>query len=97
MSVGKGQEIHGNVLDTNKHPYEYHNCCTTRKGYSGTAMFTKMKPMSVQYGIEDETFSVEGRLITLDYPRFFLVNTYVPNAGGACKGIINSYFRKLAQ
>lgn len=50
-----------------------------KKGYSGTAVFTKIKPLSVRYGLaEDE--EPEGRIITLEYDAFFLVNVYTPNA-----------------
>lgn len=51
-----------------------------KKGYSGTAIFTKHEPISVCYGIEDEVAPDEGRIITLEYTNFYLVNAYVPNA-----------------
>lgn len=51
-----------------------------RKGYSGTAVFTKQEPLSVQYGIGLEPHSHEGRTITLEYGNFYLVNCYTPNA-----------------
>lgn len=51
-----------------------------RKGYSGTAVFTKEKPMSVHYGLGDETNEPEGRTITLEFPQFYLFNVYTPNA-----------------
>lgn len=51
-----------------------------RKGYSGTAVFTKQEPLSVQYGIGLEPHSHEGRTITLEYDTFYLVNCYTPNA-----------------
>lgn len=50
-----------------------------KKGYSGTAIFAKKEPLSVLYGI-DGKYSDEGRLITLEYDNFFLVNSYTPNA-----------------
>ena len=50
-----------------------------RKGYSGTAVFTKEEPLSVSYGI-DGKYSDEGRLITLEFPAFTLINSYTPNA-----------------
>ncbi len=50
-----------------------------KKGYSGTAIFTKREPISVAYGI-DGKYSDEGRLITLEFPEFWLVNSYTPNA-----------------
>jgi len=51
-----------------------------KKGYSGTAIFTKHQPISVHYGIDSEEHSHEGRSITLEFDTFYLVNCYVPNA-----------------
>ena len=51
-----------------------------RKGYSGTAIFTKIKPLSVSYGIGIAEHDQEGRVITAEFADFFLVNVYVPNA-----------------
>ena len=52
-----------------------------KKGYSGTAVFTKEEPDDVFYGIgADAKYTDEGRLITLEYPAFYLVNSYTPNA-----------------
>jgi exodeoxyribonuclease-3 len=50
-----------------------------KKGYSGTAVFTKIKPLSVRYGLEEE-HEPEGRIITLEFDAFYLVNVYTPNA-----------------
>ena len=51
-----------------------------KKGYSGTAIFAKEPPLSVTYGVGDEELDTEGRLITLEYPDFYLVTCYTPNA-----------------
>jgi exodeoxyribonuclease III len=51
-----------------------------KKGYSGTAIFTKQKPLSVQYGFEDDEYEPEGRIITLEFQDFFMVNVYTPNS-----------------
>jgi exodeoxyribonuclease III len=51
-----------------------------KKGYSGTAIFTKHKPISVSYGVGDEESQSEGRIITLEYEQFYLVNVYTPNS-----------------
>ena len=59
------------------HQYWY---SAEKKGYSGTAVFTRMEPLSVRYGIGKEEHSHEGRAITLEYPDFYLVNLYVPNS-----------------
>jgi exodeoxyribonuclease-3 len=50
-----------------------------KKGYSGTAVFTRIKPLSVRYGIETDE-EPEGRVLTLEFPGFYLVNVYTPNA-----------------
>ena len=51
-----------------------------KKGYSGTAIFAKEEPISVFYGVGLEELDTEGRLITLEYPDFYLVTCYTPNA-----------------
>ena len=51
-----------------------------KKGYSGTAIWAKTPALSVNYGIDCEAHSHEGRAITLEYPNFYLVNLYVPNS-----------------
>ena len=50
-----------------------------KKGYSGTAVFTKIAPLSVRYGLEEDS-EPEGRVITLEFEDFYLVNVYTPNA-----------------
>ncbi|RXZ79975.1 exodeoxyribonuclease III [Paenibacillaceae bacterium] len=50
-----------------------------KKGYSGTAVFTKIKPLSVRYGLEEDS-EFEGRIVTLEFETFYLVNVYTPNA-----------------
>lgn len=51
-----------------------------KKGYSGTAVFTKQKPISVKYGVGDANEEAEGRILTLEFDHFYLVNVYTPNA-----------------
>ena len=51
-----------------------------KKGYSGTAVFTREEPLSVSYGIGMEEHDREGRVITLEYPEFYLVTVYTPNS-----------------
>ena len=51
-----------------------------RKGYSGTAIFTKKQPINVTYGIGIEEHDKEGRIITLEFENFYLVTNYTPNA-----------------
>jgi len=51
-----------------------------KKGYSGTAVFTKHEPVSVTRGIGEDSFDHEGRVITLEYPDFWMMTVYTPNA-----------------
>jgi exodeoxyribonuclease-3 len=51
-----------------------------KKGYSGTSIFTKKKPVSVKYGVGSAEEEAEGRVITLEFDKFYLVNVYTPNA-----------------
>lgn len=57
---------------------QYWNYALT-KGYSGTAVFTKIKPLSVRYGLEEDS-EPEGRVITLEFEDYYLVNVYTPNS-----------------
>ena len=59
--------------------YEYWNCAE-KKGYSGTLILTKQKPLSVAYGIGIEEHDKEGRVITIEYEKFYMVNCYTPNS-----------------
>ncbi len=59
--------------------YQYWNYAE-KKGYSGTAVFTKEKPLSVHYGVGEDESEVEGRILTLEFPEFYFVNVYTPNA-----------------
>ncbi|BFT65906.1 MULTISPECIES: exodeoxyribonuclease III [Parvimonas] len=67
-------------LDLELDGYETFYNYAQRKGYSGTAIFTKHKPLSVKYGMGIEEHDNEGRLITLEYDDFFLVTCYTPNS-----------------
>lgn len=59
--------------------YVYFNSAI-KKGYSGTALISKIKPMNVAYGINMEEHDSEGRVITAEYEKFYLVNCYTPNS-----------------
>jgi len=54
--------------------------CAEKKGYSGTALFTKTRPVQIQCGIGDAAHDREGRVLAAEYKDFFLVNAYVPNS-----------------
>lgn len=64
--------------------YSYFNYAE-RKGYSGTAIYTKHKPLSVRYGIGEEKHDTEGRVITLEYKNFYFITVYTPNSGSELK------------
>ncbi len=56
-----------------------------KKGYSGTAIFTKQEPLSVSYGLGIEEHDQEGRVITLEYPDFYFITVYTPNSQDGLK------------
>ncbi|HLO13020.1 MAG TPA: exodeoxyribonuclease III [Pseudoneobacillus sp.] len=60
--------------------YHQHWNYALKKGYSGTAVFSKIQPLSVKYGIGIEEYDGEGRAITLEFEDFYLVNVYTPNS-----------------
>ena len=67
--------------------YEQFWCSAEKKGYSGTAIFAKHAPLSVQYNLGNPEHDTEGRVITLEYPDFWLVTVYTPNAQDGLKRI----------
>ncbi len=73
----KMQEGQANI-EADKY-YKYWNSAEKR-GYSGTAVFSKKKPINVTYGIGKEEHDKEGRVITLEFDKFYLVNCYTPNS-----------------
>ena len=60
--------------------YEHYWNYAEKKGYSGTAVFTKQRPLSVQYGLNGKDSEMEGRVLTLEFEEFYLVNCYTPNS-----------------
>ncbi|PHR28953.1 MAG: exodeoxyribonuclease III [Desulfotalea sp.] len=56
-----------------------------RKGYSGVAFYSRLRPVAVHYGLGDEEFDCEGRVITLEFDSYYLINIYFPNAGDKLK------------
>ena len=85
--------------------YQYWNYAE-KKGYSGTAVFTKKEPLSVRYGIGVQEYDAEGRVITLEYPEFYLLTIYSPNAQDGLKRLdfrmgfedaLFSYLKKLEE
>ncbi|MDE8292211.1 exodeoxyribonuclease III [Erysipelothrix rhusiopathiae] len=66
--------------------YAYYNYAE-KKGYSGTAVYTRIKPLNVTYGIQEDEHNTEGRVITCEYDDFFLVCVYTPNSQPELKRI----------
>jgi len=68
-----------------KFKYRYWSPCKTKGGYSGTAIFSKKEPISVQYGLKHKKTDIddEGRVITVEYKKFYLIHVYTPNSGQA--------------
>lgn len=92
------------VLDTPGY-YQYWNYAQ-KKGYSGTAIFTKIEPLSVVNGIGVEEHDMEGRVITLEYETFYMVTVYTPNSQNELKRLdyrmtwedaFRSYLKKLEE
>jgi len=77
------QEIKANKeqveLEFDQYPYQYWNSAI-KKGYSGTAIFSKIKPINEIYGIGIEEHDQEGRVISLEFEKYFLVTVYTPNS-----------------
>lgn len=72
--------------------YEEYWNSAEKKGYSGTAVFSKTKPLSVSYGLGIEEHDKEGRVITAEFQDFYLVNVYTPNAQ---RGLERLYYRMI--
>lgn len=85
--------------------YQYMNSAV-KKGYSGTMVFTKIKPTSVSFGIGIEEHDQEGRVITLEFDNFYMVTVYTPNSGDGLKRldyrmkwdkVFRTYVKKLEE
>ncbi len=64
---------------------QYWNFCKVKKGYAGTAILTKVKPVSVTYDLGISKHDGEGRVVTAEFKDFIIVETYVPNSGDGLK------------
>lgn len=72
----------GQLSEEDRNPQGYQvawNPSKKRKGYSGTAAFYRKEPLSISFGLPDETYKNEGRCILLEYPSFYFFNIYYPN------------------
>ena len=66
-------------LELSRYPFKYWNWAE-KKGYSGTAIFSKIEPLDVADGLDISKHDSEGRVITLEYKDYYLVNVYTPNS-----------------
>lgn len=73
-------KAHPSQVDLDIPGYEQFWNAAEKKGYSGTAVFTRKKPVSVSYDLGVAHHDKEGRVTTLEFPKFYLVNVYTPNA-----------------
>ncbi|PEY41222.1 exodeoxyribonuclease III [Bacillus cereus] len=73
-------KLQSGQIDLNPEGYHVYWNYAVKKGYSGTAIFTKKEPLSVTYGLGIEKHDQEGRLITLEFEDFYMITLYTPNA-----------------
>ena len=97
-------KLQENQIDLQLEGYFQYWNYAEKKGYSGTAIFTKKEPLSVTYGINIEEHDQEGRVITLEFEDFYMVTVYTPNSQSELKRIdyrmkweddFRSYLKKL--
>lgn len=102
------QEVKAEKSEYDFHPEGYYEYLfpAKKKGYSGTLIFTKIKPINVIYGLGIERYDDEGRMITLEFEDFYLINMYVPNVKRELERLedrmiweeeVKKYFLKLNQ
>jgi exodeoxyribonuclease-3 len=78
-------KAHPDQVDLDLDSYHQYWNSAEKKGYSGVAIFTKKKPLATHYGISVEKHDTEGRVLTLEYDKFYLVNVYTPNSQNALR------------
>uniref|UniRef100_A0A670J780 exodeoxyribonuclease III n=1 Tax=Podarcis muralis TaxID=64176 RepID=A0A670J780_PODMU len=72
------KQLPAEIRDLADYPHKYWACSDDKEGYSGVALLSKAKPVDVTYGIGEEEHDKEGRVITAEFPSYFLVTAYVP-------------------
>ncbi|XP_013631817.1 PREDICTED: DNA-(apurinic or apyrimidinic site) lyase, chloroplastic-like isoform X1 [Brassica oleracea var. oleracea] len=85
IQVKDVEEIKKALIDGYDH--SYWSCSVSKLGYSGTAIISRIKPLSVRYGtgLSGSDHDMEGRIVTAEFDSFYLINTYVPNSGDGLK------------
>jgi exodeoxyribonuclease III len=85
-------KAHPDQVDEMLKQYKHHYWNSAeKKGYSGTAIFSKLEPLSVNYGVDEDNHKGEGRIITLEFEKYYLVTVYTPNSG---RGLVRLDYRK---
>ena len=77
------EQLSQNLINIDGYHSFWHSA--KRKGYSGVAVYSRQEPLKVYYGIEQKKFDEEGRVLTLEFADFFLINVYFPNAAHGLK------------
>ncbi|EFH56191.1 apurinic endonuclease-redox protein [Arabidopsis lyrata subsp. lyrata] len=85
LQVKDVEEIKNTLIDGYDH--SFWSCSVSKLGYSGTAIISRIKPLSVRYGtgLSGSDHDMEGRIVTAEFDSFYLINTYVPNSGDGLK------------
>ena len=84
----KAQDVQVEEALAGLEDYHLFSSSAVKKGYSGTAVLTRTEPQAVTRGIGRESHDSEGRVLTLEYDNFYLVNVYVPNSGSELKRLV---------
>jgi exodeoxyribonuclease III len=79
------EDLHLDFPYAPKGYFPYWTVSKERKGYSGVAILSKSEPLNVSYGLKEGKYDNEGRVITLEFPSFYLIGAYVPNSGEGLK------------
>lgn len=99
-------KLHQDQIDLDLPGYEQYFYDAERKGYSGTAIFTKEKPTNVTHGLGVDELDTEGRTLTLEFPKFYLIDSYSPNSQQELKRLdfrmkyddaLREYMKRLSQ
>ncbi|XP_037317552.2 DNA-(apurinic or apyrimidinic site) endonuclease isoform X2 [Pungitius pungitius] len=85
------KSLPADITSMPEYPHKYWAASDEKEGYSGVAMLCKTEPLKVTYGIGKEEHDKEGRVITAEFPNYYLVTAYVPNSG---RGLVRLDYRK---
>jgi exodeoxyribonuclease III len=77
------EQLSNNLLKVNSYSTYWNHA--QKKGYSGVAVYSRVKPDNVEYGFGNKMFDQEGRILILEYEKFFLINIYFPNGNSSAE------------